>query len=397
MIIRSRREKPTLFRRLFSRRSSKTIPDALLILSATEFQLELMKEGARSNRRTTGRDFSVIQMNAVSDTSLFANQAFEPLMLKYFERLRISDSIGRNESQLLILLPETNRAGGEFVANDLVDIARQYELELEYELLIYPEDDDVASNSDEQKIRIDSSELQAEIGEQVETPIQFSRDKTLASQALTSRPDLRIPFNQSSRTPIWKRTIDIVGSLAGLVLLSPVFVIAAIAIKLDSKGTIFFKQQREGLDGKHFGIWKFRTMCTDAESKQQFLLDESEQGGPAFKLKDDPRITTIGRYLRKSCIDELPQLINVLRGEMSLVGPRPLPVHESQACTVWQRNRLKVLPGLTCIWQVEGGREVDFDDWMRMDLEYLRKRSLWFDLKLIFKTAFVALLHRGSV
>ena len=114
-------------------------------------------------------------------------------------------------------------------------------------------------------------------------------------------------------------------------------------------------------------------------------------------MSADPRVTRVGRFLRKSCVDELPQLLNVLRGDMSLVGPRPLPVHESTACRVWQRRRLDVLPGLTCIWQVYGGRETPFEEWMRMDLRYIRQRSFWFDLKLIFRTALLALMQRGSV
>jgi lipopolysaccharide/colanic/teichoic acid biosynthesis glycosyltransferase len=134
-----------------------------------------------------------------------------------------------------------------------------------------------------------------------------------------------------------------------------------------------------------------------AERRQLQLRAKSEQDGPAFKLAADPRVTRVGRYLRRTCVDELPQLINVLRGEMSLVGPRPLPVNESLQCEIWQRRRLEVLPGLTCIWQLRGGREVKFADWMRMDLQYVAHRSPWFDLQLIVRTIAVALLHRGSV
>ena len=153
---------------------------------------------------------------------------------------------------------------------------------------------------------------------------------------------------------------------------------------------------REGKNGKQFGILKFRTMVTDAEAMQAELRSLSEQDGPAFKLKDDPRITKIGKYLRKSCIDELPQLVNVLTGDMSLVGPRPLPVHESLECVAWQRARLTVLPGLTCTWQAYAARDTKFAEWMRMDLEYIENRSFWNDIKLIFDTAFVAILHKGS-
>ena len=191
--------------------------------------------------------------------------------------------------------------------------------------------------------------------------------------------------------------VDITGSSAGLICLSPVFAAAAIAIKLNGPGPVFFKQRREGKDGRCFDIWKFRTMHCDAHDRQESLRDINEQDGPAFKLTNDPRVTVVGRYLRKSCVDELPQLINVLRGDMSLVGPRPLPVHESVACKTWQRHRLRVLPGLTCIWQVDGDRDTKFNDWMRMDMKYLRRRSFVYDLKLIARTAYLAVMHRGSV
>ena len=138
-------------------------------------------------------------------------------------------------------------------------------------------------------------------------------------------------------------------------------------------------------------------MCIDAEAKKDDLRKFSEQDGPAFKLTDDPRVTRLGKYLRKSCIDELPQLINIVAGQMSIVGPRPLPVNESQQCLPWQRQRLTVLPGLTCTWQARGGRDVKFSEWMRMDLEYIEQRGLWFDLRLIGETAMVVVMHKGSV
>jgi lipopolysaccharide/colanic/teichoic acid biosynthesis glycosyltransferase len=210
-------------------------------------------------------------------------------------------------------------------------------------------------------------------------------------------PEDRPVMAVSAPTPGWKRAIDIVGAGTGLVVLSPILLGAWAAIRLTSKGPALFRQSREGKDGQPFDILKFRTMVIDAEARQAELRDVSEQDGPAFKLKDDPRITAVGRYLRKSCIDELPQLINILRGEMSLVGPRPLPVGESKACGSWQRVRLTVLPGLTCIWQARGGRNVSFDQWMRMDLEYIRTRSLRNDIKLILETAYIALMQRGSV
>jgi len=141
------------------------------------------------------------------------------------------------------------------------------------------------------------------------------------------------------------------------------------------------------LGGKSFKIYKLRTMRPDAESLKSELLAYSEQDGPAFKMANDPRITPIGRFLRKTSIDELPQLWNVLKGDMSLVGPRPLPVDESKSCQLWQRRRLSVRPGLTCIWQIRGRNSVSFDEWVRMDLKYIKRRSFWYDLYLIASTA----------
>ncbi|MEO6435738.1 MAG: sugar transferase, partial [Tepidisphaeraceae bacterium] len=174
------------------------------------------------------------------------------------------------------------------------------------------------------------------------------------------------------RLPSWKRALDIVGATAGLVLLSPVMILSAILIKGTSRGPVIFKQRRAGLGGRPFRIYKFRTMSSDAEARKATLRAQSEQDGPAFKLASDPRVTPVGRILRETSLDELPQLWNVLKGDMSLVGPRPLPMDEAAECLQWQRRRLDVTPGLTCIWQVKGRSRVTFVEWMRMDVDYIR-------------------------
>lgn len=196
--------------------------------------------------------------------------------------------------------------------------------------------------------------------------------------------------------PAWKRAIDVVGAGVGLLLLSPVLAAVAVAIKLTSRGPILFSQLRDGLGGKPFTIYKFRTMCVDAEAQKAALRAQSEQDGPAFKMKHDPRITSIGRFLRKSCLDELPQLWNVLIGDMTLVGPRPLVIAESRQIDGWKRRRIEVTPGLTCIWQVHGKSKVPFTEWMRMDIRYMKARSLVRDMKLVFETLVSVLLHRAS-
>lgn len=184
-----------------------------------------------------------------------------------------------------------------------------------------------------------------------------------------------------------KRAMDIIGSLAGIILLSPLLLIIAIAIKIDDpKGSIIFSQQRCGEDNKLFQMYKFRSMVSNAEELLEELRSQNEMDGPVFKIKDDPRITKVGKFIRKTSVDELPQLFNILKGDMSIVGPRPAIPHEVAEYNDYQRQRLLVKPGLTCIWQVSGRNSIGFDEWVDMDLEYIEKRNLWMDIKLIFKT-----------
>lgn len=195
---------------------------------------------------------------------------------------------------------------------------------------------------------------------------------------------------QPKEGPIYlffKRAMDIIGSLCGIILLSPLLIIVALAIKIeDPKGSIFFSQQRCGKDNKLFPMYKFRSMVSNAEELLEELMEHNEMDGPVFKIKDDPRITRVGKFIRKTSIDELPQLFNILIGHMSIVGPRPAIPHEVSEYSHYHKQRLLVKPGLTCIWQVSGRNSIGFDEWMEMDLEYIEKRDLWMDTKLIFKT-----------
>ena len=186
-----------------------------------------------------------------------------------------------------------------------------------------------------------------------------------------------------------KRFADIVLSLFGLIFLSPLLLITAIVIRIDSPGRAVYSQYRVGKHGKKFKIYKLRSMVNGAEKMKDKLLKENEMSGPMFKMKDDPRVTRVGKFIRKTSIDELPQLINVLKGEMSLVGPRPSLPHEVEKFEPWMKERLNVKPGLTCYWQVSGRNDIDFEDWMKLDIKYVRERSVLQDIKLIFKTFFV--------
>lgn len=200
-----------------------------------------------------------------------------------------------------------------------------------------------------------------------------------------------IKADQGNRIYLFfKRLIDIFGSSFGLIILSPVFLIVAIAIKVeDRKGSVLFSQKRVGQYGKGFNMYKFRSMVSNAEELKAKLMEQNEMSGPMFKMKHDPRITKVGKFIRKTSIDELPQLINILKGEMSLVGPRPSLPKEVAKFESWMLERLEVKPGLTCYWQVMGRNDIDFEDWMKLDIKYVHDRNLLLDIKLIFKTFFV--------
>jgi exopolysaccharide biosynthesis polyprenyl glycosylphosphotransferase len=192
-----------------------------------------------------------------------------------------------------------------------------------------------------------------------------------------------------------KRLLDTVGSIALIIVLAPVLAMVAMAIKLTSDGSVFFLQERMGYNKRKFLIYKFRTMIPNAEKMMAELEDLNEVSGPAFKMSRDPRITRIGRFLRRTCIDELPQLINVLNGDMSLVGPRPLPVRDYHGFSEdWQRRRFSVKPGMTCLWQIAGRETISFEEWMKLDLKYLDEWSLWLDLKILVRT--IPAVVRGS-
>ena len=183
-----------------------------------------------------------------------------------------------------------------------------------------------------------------------------------------------------------KRFFDIVFSALGLIALSPLFLLVSLAIKLDSKGSVFFTQERVGKRGETFKMFKFRSMVTDAEAQLENLRALNEKDGPVFKMSRDPRQTKVGHFLRKTSLDELPQLANVLLGQMSLVGPRPPLAQEVAQYSTWQKRRLGVTPGLTCYWQVSGRSNISFDQWVRMDIQYIKDLSFWTDLKILFKT-----------
>lgn len=186
---------------------------------------------------------------------------------------------------------------------------------------------------------------------------------------------------------VTKRLIDIIISIVAIIITSPIMLLVAVAIKLeDPKGSVIFTQNRSGVYPRVFKMYKFRSMYTDAEERLNELQHLNEQTGPVFKIKNDPRITKVGRFIRKTSLDELPQFFNVLKGDMSIVGPRPALPREVAQYTEYQMQRLLVKPGITCIWQVSGRNNINFEQWVELDIEYIRTRSLWLDFKLILLT-----------
>lgn len=204
--------------------------------------------------------------------------------------------------------------------------------------------------------------------------------------------------SQDLHKPIYeffKRILDVICSAVALIVLSPVFLVTALAVRSDG-GPAFYKQTRVGKNNTHFEMYKFRSMCKNAENLQDDLMKYNEMDGPVFKIKGDPRITKVGKFIRKYSIDELPQLLNIVKGDMSIVGPRPPLVREVEQYNSYQMQRLLVTPGLTYFWQAYGRSNLSFDDWMDMDMKYIKRRNIFLDIKLIVKTVFAVIFKRGA-
>lgn len=222
----------------------------------------------------------------------------------------------------------------------------------------------------------------------------------LAKVRLSNFADIPLILFQTHKIQEWqlfiKRIIDVIFSLFCIALLSPLFLLVSIGIKLSSPGPVFYKQTRCGLNGRKFTLIKFRSMAVGADRKVKALASENMMNGPVFKIKHDPRVTQFGRFIRKFSIDEYPQLFNVLKGDMSLVGPRPPLPEEVEMYERWQRRRLSMKPGITCVWQVSGRNKIDFDRWMEMDLQYIDNFSIRLDFMLLIRTFFVVITGYGA-
>ncbi|MDO4805740.1 MAG: sugar transferase [Coriobacteriales bacterium] len=244
-------------------------------------------------------------------------------------------------------------------------------------------------------------ELALKLGKKIPRPsFCTSRSKCpsperLARRQLVDRNNMHAVYEAKPRSyKCIKRVFDVVASTAALVALSPVLLVSAMAIVMEDGLPVIYAAPREGKDEKPFRMYKLRSMYNDAEAKLQELMDQNEQTGPAFKLLDDPRITRVGRFLRRMSIDELPQLVNIIQGDMSIVGPRA--IQHTQEFTAYEKQRMVVKPGLTCYWQVSGRARIDWDEWVELDLDYIQDMSVLTDLKLIAKTFGAVVSGEGS-
>jgi lipopolysaccharide/colanic/teichoic acid biosynthesis glycosyltransferase len=345
---------PQWFRKAAAKVARRKTPSYGSLLTVEDFRRQAARERVRADRNSL--PFSILAIELPGDRSTHRDFIFLARVLD--RRLRITDTSGfLEDGRVAVLLPETPKAGAWKVASDICDLYPVGRERPSCEVYIYP----------------DESGPQAD--ERQERGVHVPSDVTDQLGSLFLHP-----------TPMIKRAVDVLGATFGLLIVAPFILLVGIVIKISSPGPVFYSQLREGYGGRRFRMYKLRSMCVDAHQLQSALRAFSVQDGPAFKMQHDPRTTWIGRLLRRTSLDELPQLWNVLVGDMTLVGPRPLPIEESMQCALWQRRRLAVVPGLTCIWQVRGRSTVSFEEWMRMDLEYLHHRSFIYDVRLLLGT-----------
>lgn len=358
------------------------------LMHAAGFRSRLETDRLRADRMGIAMTLVTVRWELGNDPAESTARAFDVVE----KHLRATDELGRlSDHEVAVVLWDTDEAGANVFVDRLLKNAPA-DLPLEATLFVYPSRTAKPRNENKSK-PVDNDE---------DSPASNSPggDSTSDNES-AERPSADVPVEQlepamaTAMSPL-RRAVDFVGATIGLILASPILAIAAVAIKISDQGPVLFVQERAGLGGRPFRIYKLRTMCVNADEKKKELLAHSEQDGAAFKLTNDPRVFRVGQILRKTSIDELPQLINVIRGDMSLVGPRPLPVAEAEQVAGWQRRRLDVMPGLTCIWQVEGRSRVSFVEWMRMDMRYIQQRSLFEDIYLMFATIPAVLLRRGA-
>ncbi|HEX3355359.1 MAG TPA: sugar transferase [Tepidisphaeraceae bacterium] len=371
------------------------------LYSPEQISFVLQRERARADRHS--REFSLVIFRTESD--LRPALALSQLAKIVLAHARATDEVGHyDKTSVCVVLPDTDATGSWKFAQRVCDSAKRQDLMPICVVYTYPSAWFPKEKNNHDHHNGNGSNGNGHNGHGHNGHHQGNRRRVMVPMDFGTSmefPPTEIPVQRmeallAKPMPWWKRTLDLMGAGMALLVFSPIMLVIALAIKLTSPGPVIFKQKRAGLGGKPFEIYKFRSMCTDAEEKKKDLMGQNEQDGPAFKIKSDPRITRIGKLIRSTSLDELPQLLNVMRGEMSLVGPRPLPVDEADAADQWQQRRLEVTPGLTCIWQIKGRSRVTFDEWVRMDINYIRRRNIGHDISLLLQTIPAVLLRRGA-
>ncbi len=379
------------------------------VLSSAVFETFLARERSLADRGTRRFCLLVLRRRAEAVPALRGFDPLSELARRACRRLRWTDLVGRQDADRVeLLLTDTEPPGAQVIAAWVHGVEAKLGLHLVRTIYVYPSVDEPSVGNGRH-------------GEAIEEPWKDDAGQSQPAQPSASASEARgqppggnrasagtdaVPTDAwpmkdmwpllASPTPPWKRTLDVLLSAFTLVALSPLFVLVAIAIRLDSPGPVIFRQWRVGRGGRPFVFYKFRSMTADAESRRGALAALNEQDGPVFKVRDDPRVTRTGRLLRRSSIDELPQLWNVLKGDISLVGPRsPMP-NEVRRYARWERRRLSVTGGITCTWQVSGRSQIAFRDWMRLDLRYVADRSVWLDLRLLVQTLPAVISGRGA-
>ncbi len=359
------------------------------ICSAEQFHHILERERARADRNS--HQFSVVVLD-VGSRGLNGTRA-QHVASVLTNRIRFTDELGWFDNQrIAVLLPETPAEGARTLADDTCQALTACTSPPKYTIYTYPPDEsDLGDGHCDPLVPVEVCSRSKPADSQ---GFCHSADENAESKVKELASPMELLFLRS--LPLWKRAMDIVVTALTLILLSPIMIAVAVTIKLTSTGPVIFKQQRAGLGGQPFTFYKFRSMVVDAEARKKDLLKHNERTGPAFKMTDDPRVTRIGTFLRKWSLDELPQLFNVLKGDLSLVGPRPLPIQEMLQQNRWQNERLSITPGITCLWQVYARQDKSFDRWSRLDIEYITKRSPLLDLKILLMTLPAVLSRKGA-
>ncbi len=349
---------------------------AFALLFASRVVVRLVAKAARRRGYNT-RAFAVVGSGEVSEGVVRAILAHREWGYTFAGHVLEDDAPDRPGSRVLGRLAELPEILARHVIDEMVFAVPRERLEVIERAVLVCEEQGVSI-----KVLLD---------------LFPSRGSKIAVEELDGLPVLSMTSVPADMGPlVGKRVFDVVVSSLVLLLGAPLFLAIGLLVRIDSPGPVLFRQRRIGLHGRRFWLYKFRSMIDGAERQKAALRDRNEMSGPVFKMRDDPRVTRVGRWLRKTSLDELPQFWNVLKGEMSVVGPRPPVPSEVRQYERWQRKRLAVKPGITCTWQISGRNEVEFDRWMQLDLHYVENWSLWHDLTIVLRTIPAVILGKGA-